>query len=180
VKEAASAGDMTHQPKIIVAEEQLAARVRQLGAQISRDYAGRELDVVCLINGASTFNADLVRHIGVPIRQHYLGFSPYSKGNPSGEVRVTLDVAEPLQGRHVLVVEGIVISGRTPAYVMEMLKLRGPASIEMCALGIKPKTLSVNFAIRYAGFELGPEFAVGYGIGHGPERSLPYLMEEPS
>ena len=169
----------TRHPKVIVTEERLVARVRELASQITSDYAGRELDVVCLINGASTFNADLVRHIGVPIRQHYLGFSAYSTGNSSGEVRVTLDVAEPLHGRHVLVVEGIVISGRTPAFIMAMLKLRGPASLEMCALGIKPKTLAVNFAIRYAGFELGPEFAVGYGIGHGPERSLPYLMEEP-
>jgi hypoxanthine phosphoribosyltransferase len=164
--------------RILVSEAQLKSRVRELGTRISQDYDGRELDVVCLINGASTFNADLVRHIDVPIRQHYLGFSSYSKGNSSGEVRVTLDVAEPLHGRHVLVVEGIVISGRTPAYVMEMLKLRGPASIEMCALGFKPMTLSAKFAIRYAGFELGPEFAVGYGIGHGPERSLPYLTEE--
>jgi hypoxanthine phosphoribosyltransferase len=168
----------TGQPKVIVTEERLMARVRELASQITSDYAGRELDVVCLINGASIFTADLVRHIHVPIRQHYLGFTSYSESNASGEVRVTLDVAEPLHGRHVLVVEGIVISGRTPAYVMEMLRLRGPVSLEMCALGIKPKTLAVNLAVRYAGFELGPEFAVGYGIGHGAERSLPYLAEE--
>jgi hypoxanthine phosphoribosyltransferase len=162
---------------VIIPEAQLLTRVQELGAEIARDYAGRRLDIICCINGGSKFCADLVRHIPLPVTLHYLGFSTYAKGNSSGEVRVTLDVAEPLQGRHVLVVEGIVVSGRTPAYIMEMLKLRQPASLELCALGVKPKTLAVSLPIRHKAFELGSQIAVGYGVGSGPQRSLPCLVE---
>jgi hypoxanthine phosphoribosyltransferase len=161
---------------IIVSETQLDSRVRELGEHITQDYDRRNLDVVCLINGGSMFCADLVRHIQVPITQHYLGFNSYLEGNSSGEVRLTLDVTEPLQGRHVLLVEGIVVSGRTPAYLVELLKLRQPASIALCALGVKPN-LSVDLSIEYVAFKLGKEIVMGYGIGNGPERTLPYLVE---
>jgi hypoxanthine phosphoribosyltransferase len=161
---------------IIVSKTQLDSRVRELGEHITQDYDRRHLDVVCLINGGSMFCADIVRHIQVPITQHYLGFSSYPEGNSSGEVRITLDIAEPLQGRHLLLVEGIVVSGRTPAYLVELLKLRQPASIALCALGVKPN-LSVDLSIEYVAFKLGKEIAMGYGIGNGPERTLPYLVE---
>ncbi len=154
------------------------ARVCVLAREISAAYAGRELYVVCLINGATTFCADLVRQISVPVYQLALGFSSYSGSPRSGEVRVTLDVSEPLQGRHVLVVEGIVVSGRTPKYVLDMLRLRQPASLEMCALGLKPKALAVDLGIRYVAFEFGDEIAVGYGVGKGPERTCPDLVDE--
>lgn len=163
---------------VIVTEERLRARVRELGEEITRAYDGRKLDIVCLINGGSMFCADLVRYIKVPIKQHYLGFSSYAHPKPSGEVRVLLDVAEPLHERHVLIVEGIVISGRTPSYIVEMLKLRQPASIALCALATKPTALSAKLPLDYVAFELGPEIAVGYGVGNGPEKSLPYLVEE--
>lgn len=153
------------------------ARVAGLARVITADYAGRELDVVCLINGASTFCADLVRQIGVPVRQHALGFSSYSGAPQSGEVRITLDVAEPLQDRHVLVVEGIVVSGRTPRYVIEVLRLRRPASLVLCALGWKPKALAVELDVHYAAFEFGDEIVAGYGVGKGSERAWPYLAE---
>lgn len=155
----------------------LRAHVGALAAKISVDYAGREIDVVCLLNGASTFAADLVRQITVPVRLHQLGFSSYPDAPKSGEVRLTLDVAEPLQGRHVLVAEGIVVSGRTPAYVMNLLRLRQPASLEMCAIGVKPRHLAADLQVRYAMFELGDEIAAGYGIGKGPERASPDLID---
>ena len=164
-------------PKVIISEAQLRSRVRELGEQITRAYNGCQLDIICLLNGGSLFCADLVRHIGVPIKQHYLSFSTYANGNSSGEVRITLAITEPLQGRHLLVVEGIVVSGRTPSYIFEMLKLRQPANIALCALAVKPKSLSVNLPIQYAAFELGAEIAVGYGVGEGPERTLPCLVE---
>jgi hypoxanthine phosphoribosyltransferase len=161
---------------IIITEEALRTRVRELGAQISSDYAGRELDVVCLINGANMFCPDLVRHITVPMRQHFLGFTAYKSAGTTGEVRVTHDVAEPLEGRHVLVVEGIVITGRTPRYLMELMKLRKPASVALCALGRKPQAKAADLTIDYVAFELGNDFAAGYGIGAGPERNLPHLV----
>src|SRR3954470_24510438 len=125
--------------KVLVDANRLRLRIAELGAQITRDYEGREIDVVCLINGASMFCADLVRCIARPVRVHPLAFTSYAGGPHSGEVRVTLDVAEPLMGRHVLLVEGVVVSGRTPLYLMEALKLRRPASLALCALGVKPK-----------------------------------------
>ena len=161
---------------IIATKEQLNQRVCDLAAQISEDYAGKTLDVVCLINSSSVFCADLVRHLTINTRLHFFGFSSYSNANPSGEVRVTLDVNEPLYDRHVLVVEGIVVSGRTPRYVMDAMALRQPASLVMCALGVKAAQLSVSLPLKYIGFELGSEIAVGYGVGAADEKVLSSLV----
>lgn len=150
-------------------------RIAELGARITADYAGRELDLVYAINGASMFCADLARHIHVPVNLLPLGFSSYPSGRPSGEVRITLDVAEPLHGRHVLLVEGIVVSGRTPKFIFDFLRLRQPASLSLCALGVKPKTLAVEMLVTYPAFEFGDEVVFGFGVGEGPEKTLPYL-----
>jgi hypoxanthine phosphoribosyltransferase len=162
--------------KILVDEAKLRARIAELGVQITRDYATREIDIVCLINGAGQFCADLVRTIQRPVRMHPLAFNSYPGAPKSGEVRVTLDVAEPLIDRHVLLVEGVVVSGRTPLYLMEALRLRRPASLALCALGVKPKARAVELAVAYSGFEFGAEIAAGYGMGAGAERSLPYII----
>jgi hypoxanthine phosphoribosyltransferase len=162
--------------KVLVDEEKLRARVAELGAQITRDYEGREIDIVCLINGAGMFCQDLVRAIRRPVRVHPLAFNSYSGAPKSGEVRVTLDVAEPLMDRHVLLVEGVVISGRTPLYLIEALRLRRPASLALCALGVKPQARAVELPVAYAGFEFGAEIAAGYGMGGGPERALNHIV----
>jgi hypoxanthine phosphoribosyltransferase len=162
---------------VLVDEATLRSRVAELAASITSKHAGQQLDVICLLNGASLFCADLVRLIGCPTRVHHLGFDSYAGAPPSGEVRITLDVAEPLFGKHVLVVEGVVISGRTPKYLMDLLKLRQPATLELCALGIKPKARAVDLDVAFFGFEFGPQIAVGYGMGKGSERVLPYIVE---
>jgi hypoxanthine phosphoribosyltransferase len=164
-------------PRILFPAEVVRDRVAELARTISADYAGRQLDVVCLINGASTFCADLIRHITVPVRQHFIGFTSYPGAPRSGEVRITLDVAEPLLDRHVLIVEGVVVSGRTPRFIVEWLRLRGPASIALCAVATKPKTLAVDLEVKYAAFELGDQMAAGYGIGKGEERASPHLLD---
>lgn len=166
--------------RILVDEATLRQRVAELAERISADYHGRTLDLICLLGGASVFAVDLIRQLRVPARMHQLGFESYPGGQASGEVRITLDVSAPLIGCHVLVVEGVVISGRTPKYVMDILGIRRPASLEMCALGIKPEARAVDLRIAYFGFELGPEIAVGYGIGHGSERALPHIVERTS
>lgn len=145
--------------------------------QINDDYAGREIDLVCLTNAAMTFTADLMRALEVPVRLHVLAFISYVPTPASGEVRLTLDIGEPLQGRHVLVTEGMVISGRTPFYLMNLLRLRQPASLELCAIGIKPAESAVNLSIRYRLFEFGKEWVAGYGIGHGAEKASPHLLD---
>lgn len=164
-------------PRILHSEAAVQARVAQLAERISADFRGRTLDLVCLINGANVFGPDLARRLTVPVRMHFLGFSSYAKGNETGEVRVTLDVAEALNGRDVLVVEGIVISGRTPKFVCDYLALRRPASLALCVLGVKPAMLSAELPIAYSAFEFGSEVVVGYGVGSGPERMLPHLVE---
>lgn len=164
-----------HHDGLLRSREDIDRRLRELGRQIDADFAGRTLDIVCAINGASVFCADLVRHVTVPVRIHPLCFLSYPTPSPSGEVRVTLDVGEPLHGRHVLLVEGIVVSGRTPKYVADMLRLRQPASIAVCALGVKRNALAVELPIAYAAFELGSEVVVGYGVGEGAEKALSYL-----
>ena len=153
----------------------IAGRITALAGELRRDYAGRTIDVVCLLGGASVFCADLVRQVDGPLRLHPFGFTSYPAASPSGEVRVTLDVAEPLHGRHVLIVEGIVVSGRTPKYVMDLLRLRQPASLALCALGVKRQALAVELQIAYAAFEFGNEIVVGYGVGEGSEKALPFL-----
>lgn len=163
--------------KLLYSQEAIRERVASVARRISTDYAGRELDIVCLLNGASVFAADLMRHLEVPARLHQLGFTSYPELPKSGEVRITLDVAEPLQDRHVLVVEGIVVSGRTPRYLMDLLRLRRPASLEMCAVGTKPRLLAVELAVKYSLFEFGDEMAAGYGIGKGAERAQPHLVD---
>lgn len=162
--------------KILVDQQTLSKRVAELGAAITRDYADRDIDIVCLINGASTFCADLVRAIQRPVKVHPLAFTSYPGSPQSGEVRVTLDVGEPLIGRHVLLVEAVVISGRTPLFLMDALKLRRPATLAMCALAVKPKARAVELEVAYKGFEFGAEIAAGYGMGGPAERALPYIV----
>lgn len=164
--------------KELISQEQIQQRVSELASQISKDYAGLTLDIVCLINSASLFCADLIQQLTIPARLHFLAFSSYPNGNNSGEVRLTLDVNEPLFERHVLVIEAIVVSGRTPRYVLDLLALRQPASLGMCALGVKPAQLSVDLPLKYVAFELGAEVAVGYGIGSGTEKLLPSLVDK--
>ncbi|MEX2153545.1 MAG: phosphoribosyltransferase family protein [Gemmatimonadaceae bacterium] len=170
---------MTHAPKVLIDEKRINARVQEMAQAISRDFDGKHLEVICTLGGSITFTADLVRHLTVLTTQHYLGFQSYGGQGKSGEVRVTLDVASPLEGKHLLLVEGAVISGRTPRYVIEMLRLRSPASVALCTLVLKPKALAVELPLKYVGFELGDEVAAGYGMGHGPERALPYVVESP-
>jgi len=163
--------------EILISEDEIAKKITKLAGQISEDYSGKEIDVICLINGASFFCADLSRKITAPVRIHFFGFTSYTTPNDTGEVKITNDIAEALNGKHILIVEGIVVSGRTPKFVYEYFRLREPASIEYCAVGIKPNSLSVDLNIKYYAFEFESDLIVGgYGIGRGIEKSLPYLI----
>lgn len=163
--------------KLIYESGDISSRVALIADQINQDYAGREIDIVCLTNAAIPFTSDLMRLLVVPVRLHLIAFMSYSPAPMTGEVRITLDVNEPLHGRHVLVVEGMVISGRTPLYLMNLLRLRQPATIELCVIGSKPAELAVELPIKYRLFEVGKEWVAGYGIGKGLERALPYLID---
>jgi hypoxanthine phosphoribosyltransferase len=168
---------LSNSSRILVSAEQIHERLQLLAQQINVDYEGHELDVICLTNSAMTFTTDLVRLIEVPVKVHMMAFISYTPAPKSGEVRLTLDIADALEGRNVLVVEGMVISGRTPLYLMNLLRLRQPASMELCAIGSKPSELAVDLPIKYRLFEFGKEWVAGYGIGHGAEKGSGDLLD---
>ncbi len=151
----------------LVAQEDLQRRVAELGAEVSRDYAGRDLVMVGVLKGAVLFLADLMRSIDVPCEIDFMAVSSYgSQTDTSGVVRILKDLDAPIEGRHVLIVEDIIDSGLTLHYLMRNLKARNPASLEVCALLTKPERLRVDLSPRYVGFEIANRFAIGYGLDH--------------
>ena len=162
----------------LVDEQALGARIADLGAQISRDYAGRELFLVGVLKGAVFFVADLMRHLEVHCAIDFMAVASYgSSTDSSGVVRILKDLDASIEGRDVLIVEDIVDSGLTLNYLLRTLKARNPATLEVCALLTKPERLKVkNLPIRYVGFEIPNKFAIGYGLDYGERyRNLPYV-----
>ncbi len=163
--------------KVLISEEKIAHRVKELAAEISQKYSGRELTMICVLKGSFLFYADLVRAMKVPVRCEFLSVSSYGDAKTSsGEVKLGLDISLPLDGRDVLIVEDIVDSGLTLKYIRELLAVRNPASIACCALLEKPEALKVDVKVEYSGFKIGNEFVVGYGLDYGQKyRELPYI-----
>ena len=161
----------------LVAQEDLQRRVAQLGAELSRDYAGRDLFMIGVLKGAVLFLADLMRSIEVPCESDFRAVSSYgSQTDSSGVVRILKDLDAPIEGRDVLIVEDIIDSGLTLHYLMRNLRARNPASLEVCALLTKPDRLRVDLSPRYVGFEIPNRFAVGYGLDHAQRyRNLDYV-----
>jgi hypoxanthine phosphoribosyltransferase len=163
--------------RILISESEISKRTDDIAKAISEEYSGKEVDFICLINSASFFYVDIVRKMTIPVKIHFLGFSSYNSSNDTGEIRITHDIQEPLNNKHVIIFEGIVVSGRTPKYVFDYIKLRKPTSLEYCAVGVKPAALAVDLKVKYYGFEFEPDIIVGgYGIGKGIEKGLPYLI----
>jgi len=163
--------------EVLVGAEALAARIDQLGEQLSGDYAGRDLLLVGVLKGAVFFMADLVRRITVPCEIDFMAVSSYGNStDSSGVVRILKDLDANIEGRHVVIVEDIVDSGLTLSYLVRNLQARGPASLEVCALLTKPERREANIDCRYVGFEIPNRFAIGYGLDYGERyRSLPYV-----
>ncbi len=168
---------MANLGEVLLTEEQIARKVAELAAAISRDYAGLELLLVGVLNGAIVFAADLMRSLSIPAELDLVGVSSYGDGTvSSGECELTKDVDRPLEERHVLVVEDIVDTGRTVAVVVECLKRRGAASVKVCALLDKPSRREVDFQPDYIGFAIPNKFVVGYGLDFAQHyRGLPYV-----
>jgi hypoxanthine phosphoribosyltransferase len=164
-------------PKILIPEVRLQSRITELAQEINHDYSGREITAICILKGSFIFFSDLIRKLDLPMTCEFLGVSSYgSKMVSSGEVKLTLDVNEPLENRHVIVVEDIVDSGLTLTYIMNALRARKPASLKCAALLMKPECLKTEVDVDYLGFKIGKEFVVGYGIDFaGKWRGLPYV-----
>jgi hypoxanthine phosphoribosyltransferase len=163
--------------EILVQPDDLQRRVRELGAEISRDYTDRDLLLIGVLKGAVFFLADLMREIEVPCEVDFMAVASYgSATESSGVVRILKDLDTPIEGRDVLIVEDIVDSGLTLQYLLRTLEARGPASLEVCALLTKPERRTVDLAARYIGFEIPDKFAIGYGLDHAERfRNLPYV-----
>jgi hypoxanthine phosphoribosyltransferase len=151
----------------LVSADDLQRRVGELGSELSRDYAGRDLVMIGVLKGAVPFVADLMRELSVPCEIDFMAVSSYgSATDSSGVVRILKDLEAPIEGRDVLVVEGIVDSGLTLHYLLKNLRARNPASLEVCALLTKPERRRIELPIRYIGFEIPDRFVIGYGLDH--------------
>ncbi len=150
---------------VLLSEEQIQARVAELGAQINRDYAGKEIILLLVLKGSILFAADLCRYITVPCTLEVMGLSSYGDSTESsGEVAVTLDLTKPIQEKHVLVVEDIVDTGLTMRYLLKNLRAREPASLRVVSLLEKPARKRVEVGLDYVGFVIDDHFVVGYGL----------------
>ncbi len=158
-------------------EQKLQARVRELGAQITRDYAGKELTLICVLKGSVFFAMDLAKAIDLPLTLEFLGVSSYHGGTETtGEVRITTDVSKPMAGKDLLVIEDIIDTGLTMAFLLENLKARHPASVKVCSLLEKPARARTRVPIDYKGFVIDDVFVVGYGLDYAERyRNLPFI-----
>lgn len=163
--------------EVLVSEEAIAARVAELAARVSADYAGvDELMLVGVLRGSFIFLADLCRRLTVPCRVDFLAVTRYEQGAVGGALRLVMDLRTDVRGRHVLIVEDIVDSGHTLAYLVRTLGARGPASLRTCALTRKPARLEVDVPLTYVGFDVPDRWLVGYGLDYEDRfRTLPYI-----
>ncbi len=162
--------------ELLIEPQRLASRVRELGAQLTRDYRGKELTIVSILKGAVFFASDLVRAIDLPLTMEFLGVSSYLRTETTGEVRITSDMTKPMAGKDLLIVEDIIDTGLTMKFIIENLRARHPASVKVCALLEKPARARTRIQIDYRGFEIDDVFVVGYGLDHSERfRNLPFI-----
>jgi hypoxanthine phosphoribosyltransferase len=164
--------------EVLVSEDTLEKRVRELGEEISRDYAGKEILAICILRGGVMFLTDLIRHIKPLVAIDFMGVSSYGAGARSsdGQVRITLDLTTSVAGQHVLIVEDIIDSGHTISSVIELLRTRDPASLEVCTLLNKYSRREVDVPIKYCGFDIPDKFVFGYGLDMDEfYRNLPFI-----
>jgi hypoxanthine phosphoribosyltransferase len=168
---------MSDKIRELLSEEKVDERIRQLGAQITKDYEGEELFLICTLKGASFFACELAKRINLPLTLDFIAVASYGDGTQSsGEVRMIKDLDESIEGKNVIVVEDIVDTGRTLSYLMEILKKRNPKTLKLCSLLDKPERRVVDIKADYTGFEVPDLFVVGYGLDYAQKyRNLPYI-----
>lgn len=168
---------MAEHVRVLLAEEDVDRRIQEIGDQISRDYEGKQVHLICVLKGGSFFMCELAKRITVPVSLDFMSVSSYgSATKSSGVVKIVKDLDEPLKDKDVLVVEDIVDSGRTLSYLLDMLKDRGPKSIKLCTLLDKPERRVVDVHVDYTCFQIPDEFVVGYGLDYDQRyRNLPYI-----
>jgi hypoxanthine phosphoribosyltransferase len=162
---------------VLITYEQIRQKTEELGRQITEDYEGKDLLLICVLKGGLMFLADLMREIQLPVEIDFMAVSSYGDATESsGVVRILMDLDQNVQGRHVLIVEDIVDTGRTLNYIMHNLRTRGPASIKVCTLLNKPARRVLDIPLDYVGFTIPDQFVVGYGLDYGQiYRNLPFI-----
>lgn len=168
---------MSDKIRVLLPEEEVVKRIREIGKQITEDYRGEEVFLICTLPGASLFACELAKRIDLPLTLDFIAVASYGSGTQSsGEVRMIKDLDESIEGKNVIVVEDIVDTGRTLSYLLEMMKKRNPKSLKLCSLLDKPERRVVNVEVDYKGFEVPDLFVVGYGLDYAQKyRNLPYV-----
>ena len=164
--------------EVMITREELAEKTRELGAAITKDYEGKEVLLVCVLNGAIMFMSDLMKEINLPVEIDFMAVSSYGNSTKSsGVVKIIKDLDKSVDGKHILIVEDIIDSGLTLHYLIDNLKSRGPASVEICTLLDKPSGRKADVHTRYKGFYIKDEFVVGYGLDYAEKyRNVPYIF----
>ena len=162
---------------VMIPEEEVDARISEIGAMISKDYEGKVVHLICVLRGGSFFMCELAKRITVPVTLDFMSVSSYGMDTKSsGVVKIVKDLDDPIKDKDVIVVEDVVDSGRTLSYLLEMLKARGPRSLRLCTLLDKPSRRVMDVKVDYTGFEIPDEFVVGYGLDYAQKyRNLPYI-----
>ena len=168
---------MAEKVKMLIPEEEVNARIEELGKKISEEYAGKQVHLICVLKGGVFFMCELAKRITVPVTMDFMSVSSYGDGTKSsGVVKIVKDLDDSIKGKNVIVVEDVVDSGRTLSYLLDMLKDRGPKSLRLCTLLDKPERRVVPVHVDYTGFEIPDEFVVGYGLDYAQKyRNLPYI-----
>ena len=168
---------MAERVRVLLTEEEVDARIKAIGEQISKDYEGKEVHLICVLKGGSFFMCELAKRITVPVSLDFMSVSSYgSETKSSGVVKIVKDLDETIMGKDVIVIEDIIDSGKTLSYLLEMLKDRKPASLRLCTLLDKPDRRVVDVNIDYTGFAIHDEFVVGNGLDYAQKyRNLPYI-----
>lgn len=170
---------MREEITVLIEEEELVARVKELAEQINRDYEGKKLHLICILKGSVFFTCELAKYIKVPVTVDFMSVSSYGNGMASsGSITINQDLVMGIEDREVLIVEDIVDSGRTLSYLAHMLEKRGPASLKICTLLDKPSCRVNEVNVVYTGFEIEDLFVVGFGLDYAQKyRNLPYIGE---
>jgi len=162
--------------RIVFDEKTISSRIHEIGEEISKDYAGKDLIVVGILKGATLFTCDLVRAISIPLTLDFISINHYTAQPGSGSVRILKDLEEDISGRHVLLIEDLVDTGFTLNYLVRVIESRQPASVGICSLLDRPDLRLVEIPIKYSGFHVNQEFLIGYGLDYREcYRELPYI-----
>lgn len=169
---------MADKIRVLLTEEEVNKKISEVAAQINKDYEGKEVHLICILKGGVFFTCELAKRLTIPVSLDFMSVSSYGSGTKSsGVVKIIKDLDEPLEGKNVIIVEDIIDSGRTLAYLIEVLKQRNPKNIELCTLLDKPeRRVKKQVTVDYTCFTIPDEFVVGYGLDYAQKyRNLPYI-----